>query len=393
MFQKKEWKPSRNLSLALLLTFTSYKALAQDSCERATALLCGQDQRSAACLEALYSCGSYDSILGRFTGQLQGLTLEEQYFAGVSYLGIADRQKAQSIKCFYNGQGKLALGSFLGKMKEAIGKQGFFVDAQLLRYTHHATKELGNARKVAGCLEDGYTQFGINTYAQNYAEAAIKASILQANSDSTSVLAEPIKELQKDIQGFVTTASQVETQLALSQQEIDFANHQLTEVESRIASEVGSIDGGMGSGGQPVFNTALLRGIRQRLTAPIAQVQAKDTEFVNLFEECRNNQDKEQNCADIFAANRQANIQAARSIISQSTNLGRFFESSFSNPQHAFAKFVLLKDARPEQKLPVGTIKEKTLAIWKNYGVQAKACSDPGKWWFCQLDKGNGVKP
>jgi len=341
------------------------------------------------CFETLYTCGRYQLILGSFTGELKDLGLKKQYLSGISYLGLAERQGAQSLKCTYNNYGKTTLISFLSRAQDSYQKIGSFGDANLMRYVYNATKILQAAKQMQGCLEDGHSQSSINAYAKDYAEAGLKGLFL-GGLDTDQELAEPFDLLMSDLRGLVSVASNVETKLALSRVEIDAANRQLQAIQSALKEYVGEI----GENSTDKLDTSRFTALSARLGSvsepktPLGIVASKEAEFRSFWTGCKTIQDpseeskKSQSCADEFAKNKESTIGQAKLLKQNTTVLSEYAEAQFKVNSN-FQTFINLK-ADSDQERSISDIARRTRSLWKNYGVTKKICQEPSKaYWYC----------
>jgi hypothetical protein len=376
--------------LSLCVWFQPTPSLAQDACERVVTARCQNGKADTRCYEALYACGQYEQLLGHFTGKLEGLPpteqYTEQYFAGVSYLGLADRQRAQSMKCSFNGYGKAALASFLSKAREQFRTYGNFGDSSLLRYVYQASKSLDIAKQLSGCHEDGHTQATLNVYARTYAEDSLKALFI-GGARSREDLKESYQDLLARMQDFVTSASNVETKLALSRLEIDSAKKQLDSIKTDLEKDVGAIHLDPAPG-QAVFDQGALRRIAEEIgtaedpNSPIGRIYTKEAKFKELFSACKDlPTDAAQSCADVYAKNKENTIAAAHNLMSRAASLQNYGQKQFSMTETDFARFTSIQVQG--DNMPLGEMQTQLWKVWEQYGQQHKLCDQPGKYWYC----------
>ncbi len=376
----------RSSALALVCTLTAWSAssaaLAQGVCESVMNTCSDNDDQ---CFETLYACGKYKLILGSFTGELKDLGLKKQYLSGIAYLGLAEGERAQSLKCSYTAYGKTTLISFLSRAQDNYQKTGSFGDANLMRYVYNATKLLHVAKQLQGCLEDGHSQGSINAYAKEYAEAGLKGLFI-GGLETDKELQQPFNLLMDDLRGLVSVASNVETKLALSRFEIEAADKQLLAIQDDLSTYIGEI-GESGATSQFAAISDRL-GSSSDINSPLGIVASKEKEFSEFWQGCENRQTPgdpapaSQSCADAFAKNKENAINQAKQLKQSATVFSRFAESQFKFGPN-FQRFINLKTEN-DQERSISDMARRTKSLWKNYGITKKICQEPNKsYWYC----------
>ncbi|HYX32250.1 MAG TPA: hypothetical protein VE954_04000 [Oligoflexus sp.] len=363
---------------------TSSLARAQGICDSAIQNFCSSStDRSNRCLETLYTCGEYNRILGLFRADLIEIDIEQKYFLGASSLALADQQRAQSTKCAYNDQAKQSLFDFLSAAQKKYGKTGDYGDQTLMRYVYSGTKLMTIARKLNGCLEDGHSQTSINSYALSYSEQSLK-DLFIGGASTDKDMADAYSSLNTSLQSFVDKAAGLETKLAMSRLEIDFANEQLASIKSGMEKDIGKLNLNAIKP-EDVFDQSILNSVDDDLNTSVEKIRAKQQKISSAMN-CEDTPSQpgtnKKSCIDQYAENKDATLQRSHVLRATAQTLSNFSQSYFQSNEHHFKDFVEIKTPPGRNK----SVAEK-LSMARGFWADRAALSAP-----CKKDCSSTVK-
>jgi hypothetical protein len=195
----------------------------------------GFTQSKRRCYEELVARGRYQEVLDRVEAEPLAISAQEQFFLGASYFGLANRTAAQSLRCIFSLRAKELLEAFLVERQSLFRNEGSFGTSDDMLYVHRATKTLAALKSITGCEESGYTTAGLERFGRGYATERVRGLFYGSDTDALQKrFAAKLATLETTMQGFVGTASQVESRTGLTISEIEAARSYLLAVQATI---------------------------------------------------------------------------------------------------------------------------------------------------------------
>ncbi len=192
-----------------------------------------------ACLKKYYACGHYEDIIQHFSAEQISTSPQAHYYKGVSYYGLFNRSRANSVRCHFSKVGRLELMTYIKKQQS----EGFNV-IESFNQAYHASQSYEALSAVEGCEESALLKEEVELLTELYAEKTLGS--LFAGPVSNGALGSTVAALKKDIQtaisGFVTKASAVETQLQMRETALAMSQTRLESIVDRVNEDFGQAD-------------------------------------------------------------------------------------------------------------------------------------------------------
>ncbi|MDQ3230732.1 MAG: hypothetical protein M3Q07_02845 [Pseudobdellovibrionaceae bacterium] len=196
-----------------------------------------------ACLLRLYGCGKYEQVIHRVGSAERGLNKIQNYFAGVSYFGLLNRVRAQSLRCYYIKAAKQQLEEFMDAVqtvctdpsdaKTCSRNPVSYGSDRDIDMIYHASRVQDVLKKEARCAESAHTEASIYRYGKLYTNDVFRSSVhgVATGSDAvTQSLNQGLKGVQESLNLFVTEASKLESRYTQYSILMDQAGKDLGEI-------------------------------------------------------------------------------------------------------------------------------------------------------------------
>lgn len=218
------------------------------------------EAREKSCLLRLYSCGRYEAVIHRISQAEYGLNKTQNYFLGVSYFGLMNRVRSQSLRCYYVRNSRQQIAEFLdavqtvctnpedpsscGRNPVSFGSDG---DIDMI---YHASKVADVLKNESGCSESAYTEASIYRFAKKYANDILRSSAHGVETGHNAVsqsIQKGFKDIQASMNLFVTEASKLESRytrysILMNQSEKDLNDVAVYLRDTALSPEIIGID-------------------------------------------------------------------------------------------------------------------------------------------------------
>jgi hypothetical protein len=213
-----------------------------------------------ACLLRLYACGKYEQVIQRVGSAERGLNKTQNYFMGVSYFGLLNRVRAQSLRCHYIKAARQQLDEFMDRVQVVCTdpsdastcsrspvSYGTDRDIDMI---YHATRVQEILKNEGRCAESAHTEASIYRYARHYTNDIFRSSVHGVASGSDAVtqsINSGFKGIQESLNLFVTEASKLESRYNQYSILMDQAAKDLEEVSlflrnTALSSDIVAVD-------------------------------------------------------------------------------------------------------------------------------------------------------
>lgn len=365
---------------------TSRAALgAPPICTAADLATCAsQNLATEQCLTLYQACGRYWEIIDHYKSEAWSSDLNKWYYVGAAYHGLFVLNRSAAAKCQFGTAARLALQSYL---HESYKNQGYN-DQRVFQQSYHATKLLEAVKDLDGCEDDGATPDEL--YNATYAHGKELAEGLFLGDPPPGPMRETLARtktsIQNSIRGFVSKASNIETQIGLRKVAMDESDARILKIANLFLDPSGfganvalTTDA---HGKKPTISSATLPA-----TSPFVALQA------------------------LYLPNRGINARASGMLARITAALGAVSISDYESKRTlivGYARDALAssassldratKETSPEQMKaiqdgtaaanragddgagPFQTVK----AQWKAYGDTTHACSQASPPWYCK---------
>ncbi len=182
------------------------------------------DAAQNSCLLRLYACGEYEQVIQQINFNDKGLNKTEHFYMGVSYFGLLNITRANTLRCTYIKAAKSHLEEFMDAVRTVCkdpedpktctrNPVSFGGDSDVDRI-YQAMKIQKLLAKETGCVESPHTRSSILRFALSYANNAFRGAAHGIASGGTAVenaIREGFDAVKQATNVFVTTASTLET--------------------------------------------------------------------------------------------------------------------------------------------------------------------------------------
>jgi hypothetical protein len=341
------------------------------------------DLNSNDCLQKYHACGQYEAIINHFASEQMVNPLIASYYQGVAYYGLFLRHRARSLKCEYARAARANLRGYLGKMEKRFNKQGNF-GTESPDQIYHATKLYEKLKQVTGCLDSSLSEDEIRYRTRTYIIQALEGLFFQTSAGGA--LADKLKEMKKAIHtainGFISKAAAIETQLALRKIELKAS-------QRRIKTIINLYEGNGAGFGQA--NALEKAGKITQVAPKITQKSAIKGAKIWVYKQKRavanqkkalDNALKGQNIEDYEKARAEI-VKKAQASITKAVQLSRVSQDIVSSEVKEILKTTEEKTSETKK------IYERIRQSWREYGEQRYYCTTPetSKAWFCNALK------
>jgi hypothetical protein len=342
------------------------------------------DLNRSDCLQKYQACGQYEAIINHFASEQMVNPLTAYYYQGVAYYGLFLRHRARSLKCEYVSAARSNLRGYLGEMEKRFNKQGNF-GTESPDQIYHATKLYDRLLKVSGCLESGLSEREIRYRTRTYIIQALEGLFFQTSD--VGALADNLKAVKKAIHtainGFISKAAAIETQLALRRIELKASQRRIRTIINLYEGE----ENGYGFGqANAVEKAGKITQVAPKFTEKAALKSARMSvdEKKKAVAVQKNALDKalgEQNIEDYEKA-RDAIVKKAQATITKAVQLSSMSQHIVSSEGSQFSKIL---ETTEEKTSEAKKIHERIRQSWREYGEQRYYCTTPetSKAWFC----------
>jgi hypothetical protein len=336
------------------------------------------------CLTLYQACGRYLEIIEHYKSEAWSTDPNKWYYLGVAYHGLFLRNRAAAAKCQFGTAARLALQAYL---HESYKNQGYN-DQRIFQQSYHATRVLETVKDIAGCEDDGVTPDEL--YNATYAHGKALAEGLFLGDPPAGPLRQTLSqtkaEIQKSIQGFVSKASNIETQIGLRKVGMDESDVRIVKVANLLkdpggfgASVVVATDS---NGKKPTITSAVIPSTspfvaQQDLYLPTRGFSARaSTMHADITAALGASSISE------YEAKRGVVIANARDALASSASaLGRVTKAT--NP--TLINAIQDSTAAASQAVDDGSAAFQAVkAQWKAYGDTIRACSLATPPWYCK---------
>lgn len=190
------------------------------------------------CLTLFQACGRHLEIIEHYKSEAWSSDPNKWYYLGVAYHGLYVENRSAAAKCQFGSAARLALQAYL---HESHKNQGYN-DQRIFQQTYHATKVLDAVKNLPGCEEDGVTADEL--YFATYAHGKALAEGLFLGDAPAGRLRDTLNQtktsIQNSIQGFVSKASNIETQIGLRKVAMDASDVRVFKIANLLQDPFGA---------------------------------------------------------------------------------------------------------------------------------------------------------
>ncbi len=359
---------------ALFLLATSLPSNALSLCDADYLNTC-IELNSTDCLQKYHACGQYEAIINHFASEQMVNPLTAYYYQGVAYYGLFLRHRAQSMKCEYLTKARANLRGYLGKMEKRFNKQGNF-GTESPDQIYHATKLYHRLKQITGCLNSSLSENEIRYRTRTYIIQALESLFFQTTE--VGALADKLKDMKEAIytalNGFISKAAAIETQLALRKIELKAS-------QRRIKSIIKLYEDGAG------FGQANALTANGKMTQIAPKITQKSGTRIWVEEQKRAVADKKKaldealrgQSIEEYEKARSEIVKKAKATITKAVQLSKVSQSINSSELKEISKTTEEKTSETKK------IYQRIRQSWREYGKQRHYCTTPetSKAWFC----------
>lgn len=226
----------------------------------------------AACLERVYACGEYDTVIATLLAERVEATPDQKYFVGASFYGKHIRERSAGVQCEMVKSAREYLTDYLGDVDEQFTRTQSFGTVRQMDQIYHANRMMSELGEVAGCPESAFTRARIEQVAKSEAVSYARDVFLNPPSEAQDAF----ETMQLSLRGFVSKASDLETGIALRQIELTSAGTHLLAIRTVFGDIFGAVSG---QGATIAVNTNVLDGLQTKTTGMLRQVEVEEGEF------------------------------------------------------------------------------------------------------------------
>ena len=180
------------------------------------------------CLTLFQACGRYLEIIEHYKSEAWSTDPSKWYYLGVAYNGLLIQTRSHAARCQFGGAARFALQAYL---HQSYKDQGYN-DQRTFQQTYHATKVLNSLATLTGCDDSAMTPDEL--YNATYAHGKALAESLFLGDAPPGPLHQTLVQtkasIQSSIQGFVSKASNIETQIGLRKVAMDQSDARILKV-------------------------------------------------------------------------------------------------------------------------------------------------------------------
>jgi len=339
------------------------------------------DLNSSDCLQKYHACGQYEAIINHFANEQMVNSLIAYYYQGVAYYGLFLRHRARSLKCEYVNQARANLRGYLGQMEKRFNKQGNF-GTESPDQIYHATKLYERLKQVSGCLESSLSENEIRYRTRTYIIQVLEGLFFQTSE--VGALADKLKRMKKAIHtainGFISKAAAIETQLALRKIELKAS-------QRRIRTIINLYEGSENGSG---FGQAHALEKAGKITQVAPKINQKAGAIIWVEEQKRAVADKKKALDDALRGQsieeyekaRGEIVKKAKASITKAVQLSSVSQAIVSSEGSQFKKILKTTEEKTSE---TKKIYQRIRQSWREYGKQRYYCTTPetSKAWFC----------
>jgi len=346
------------------------------------------DLNSPECINKYHACGEYKAIINHFASEQFNDPLIAAYYQGVAFYGLYLRHRAKSLKCDYASAARSNLRGYLGKMEQRFNKDGNF-GTESAEHIYHAIKLYERLKNVSGCLESGLSEDDIRYLTRTYLNQTLEGLFFETSA--VGALAKKLAAVREliysAISGFATSASKIETELALRRIELKASQRRISTIVKLYENGYSQKGAGFGKatieknseGEIKTLSLKITPGAgfeyaKKKVAKQLDQVQNKNTE---LNEALRGQSIDEY---ELARARTVGKAKATLTTAVQLTSVAQTIVPSEGSPSSFKEVLDLIKSDTPKTEKIYQSIRQK----WRGYGKQRYYCTTPEtSAWFC----------
>lgn len=328
-------------------------------------------QADAACLERVYACGEYNTIIETLFVEDFAPTADQKYFIGASFFGRHLRERSAGLQCEMIKFGREYLTDYLSGLELQFAETGSFGTVRQMNQLYHATQMLNTLNGISGCPESALTRARIQAIARSEGVSYAKNVFLNPPSEARSAF----DTLVLTLRSFVSRASDLETGIALRKVEIRSAETHLISIRTIFEEIFGTVSG---TGETIAVDARILSGIEVKTTAMRRDVEIQEAAFATALGGVS---------AEQYANIRAETVANAEAFLKRSAfhinMIGVLMPTDPTRPFWQLAKTVGAEDAAKSARDDLDRIKKD----WAAHGAATGICSQPGaaeRVWYCQ---------
>lgn len=328
-------------------------------------------QTNASCLERVYACGEYDTVIQTLFVEDFAPTADQKYFIGASFFGRHIRERSAGLQCEMVKFGREYLTDYLSGLELQFAETGSFGTVRQMNQLYHATQMLNTLNAISGCPESALTRARIQAIARSEGVSYAKSVFLNPPSEARSAF----DTLVLALRGFVSRASDLETGIALRRVEIRSAETHLAAIRSTFEEIFGAVSG---SGDTIAVDPRILNGLETKTSAMRRDVEIQEAAFASALGGVS---------AEQYANIRAETVANAEGFLKRSAfhinMIGVLMPTDPTRPFWQLAKTVGAEDAAKSARDDLDRIRKD----WSAHGTATGICSQPDaaeRVWYCR---------
>ncbi len=379
------------LAVGIGLLWVSAAPAAQQICNEADLGACaGNNLKEWKCLNLYHACGRYREIVDHYRSEAWLNDEQKSYYLGVAYYGLYVQNRSAALRCEYGLSAKQALQSYLAAVQ---GSKTKLNEQRVFRQTYHAAKALKELGALVNCPETAVTRDELAADLTAYGRAILEDLFIGKvpKGDLGAIVKDAKVSIQAAIQGFISKAAAIETQLNLRAVAIDQNFQKMKTIGDMLSKGFNAICsfGGFNPADGKFQTLTVTKGPGNLFDKTLGEYTAPVTghlSFVNSFQ-AELNEALGASSIDDYEKTRDRIVALARSQQAKAAFLVE--QVADITPQSTVTSLKSIGAAADEilQQGGNGEVLASIQRDWQDYGKEVFACAVPEnqKPWYCRL--------